>query len=142
MDLTIKWMAPKSGWTRQATPPQPSPTHSISTFLLHTLTRSQPAQMSDPVVVAMGDEKLKDVEGIEEKPLEIAAEATVFDTIPTSGDTDATPTSPVSPKPIQNVSPPDLLALMTRPILRLFNRNTCPPIQRTNYTAQTHLPPP
>jgi hypothetical protein len=99
--------------------------------------------MSDPVVVAMGDEKLKDVEGIEEKPLDIAAEAIVSDTIiPTNGDTDATLTSPVSPKPTQNVSPDDLVVLMIRSILRLFNRNTCPPIQRTNYTAQIHLPPP
>jgi hypothetical protein len=99
--------------------------------------------MSDPVVVAMGDEKLKDVEGTEEKPLEIAAEATVSDTIiPTKEDTDATPTSPVSPKATQNVSSRHPLVLITRPILPSLNRHISHPTQRTNYTAQTHLPPP
>lgn len=32
--------------------------------------------MSDPVVVAMGDEKLKDMDGTEEKPEELAEAAT------------------------------------------------------------------
>lgn len=41
--------------------------------------------MSDPVVVAMGDEKLRDVEGTEEKPEEIAEAATH----PEKEDTDA-----------------------------------------------------
>ena len=32
--------------------------------------------MSDPVVVAMGDEKLKDIDGTEEKPEEVVEAAT------------------------------------------------------------------
>jgi hypothetical protein len=32
--------------------------------------------MSDPVVLAMGDEKLKDMDGTEEKPEEVAEAAT------------------------------------------------------------------
>jgi hypothetical protein len=39
-----------------------------------TLPASQ--AMSDPVVEAMGDEKLKDIDGIEEKPEEVAEAAT------------------------------------------------------------------
>lgn len=97
--------------------------------------------MSDPVVVAMGDEKLKDVEGSEEKPLEIAAEAAdnPNTAIPTNEDTDATPISPVSPKPAQNVSLDHHTTLIIRPTLPSFNQNTSPPIQRMSYIAQTHL---
>lgn len=98
--------------------------------------------MSDPVVVAMGDEKLKDVEGTEEKPLELAAEAVdnADGAIPTNEDTDATPISPVSPKPTQSVSLDHHPTLMISPILPLFNQNTSPPTQRMSCTAQTHLP--
>ena len=67
----------------------------------------------------MGDEKLKDVEGSEEKPLEIAAEAAdnPNTAIPTNEDTDATPISPASPNPTQSVSLDDNTTLIIRPIL-------------------------
>lgn len=141
VDLTIKRMTPKWEWTRQAT--TSNPPHPLYTYhsTLHSCRATNKA-MSDPVVVAMGDEKLKDIEGTEEKPLDVAAEAVDNpDTaIPTDEDTDATPISPVSPKPTQNVSLDHRSTLMIRSILLLSNRNTCPPTQRMSCTAQTLLP--
>lgn len=48
--------------------------------------------MSDPVVVAMGDEKLKDIDGTEEKPEEVAEAATYPQEEEEDTDAPSTPT--------------------------------------------------
>lgn len=45
-------------------------------YSLHQSTYTAFNAMSDPVVVAMGDEKLKDIDGTEEKPEEVVEAAT------------------------------------------------------------------